>query len=340
MEGAAAAATPAASDEGEYRRPLLPPGIVSYTIRRLLWGIPVLLLISMLVFWILRLAPGDPVDSLLGPRYNEETAALIREKYGYNDPVHIQYLKYMRNLLLHADLGVSTRHQDFTVAEVILPKIWVSTQLGAMALVITFVVGIPVGVYAAMARGTPLDPVTISFWLALDAVPAFVAIPVLQWLFALQLGWVNLGWEGVYSPNTLLPVLIMSLPGVAGVARFMRASVIAVMSEDYVRTARAKGLRERTVIITHITRNALLPMITVIGLSLPGITAGALFTEQYFGIPGIAREALQAVTAPDFDVILALVLFGSTLFVLANIAIDVLYAVIDPRIRLGQTRGG
>lgn len=336
----AAAEGSRASAPEVYRRPLLPPGVVSYTVRRLLWGIPVLFAISILVFWILRLAPGDPVDSLLGPRYTEETAKLVREKYGYDDPVHIQYLKYMRNLLLHADPGVSTRHQDFSVSEVIWPKIWVSTQLGAMALLITFLVGIPVGVYAAMARGTPLDPMTISFWLAIDAVPAFVAIPILQWLFALKLGWVNLSWEGVYSVNAILPVLIMSLPGVAGVARFMRASVIAVMNEDYVRTARAKGLRERTVVITHITRNALLPMITVIGLSLPGITAGALFTEQYFGIPGIGREALEAVTAPDFDVVLALVLFGSTLFVIANILVDVAYAVIDPRVRIGQARGG
>jgi ABC-type dipeptide/oligopeptide/nickel transport system permease component len=119
----------------------------------------------------------------------------------------------------------------------------------------------------------------------------------------------------------------------------MRASVITVMNEDYVRTARAKGLKERTVVITHITRNAMLPMITVIGLSLPGITAGALFTEQYFGIPGIARESLAAITAPDFDVILALVLFGSTLFVLANVVVDISYAVIDPRVRVGARRG-
>jgi ABC-type dipeptide/oligopeptide/nickel transport system permease component len=131
----------------------------------------------------------------------------------------------------------------------------------------------------------------------------------------------------------------LSLPGVAGVARFMRASVIGVIGEDYVRTARAKGLRERTVVITHITRNALLPLITVIGLSLPGIAGGSLFIEQLFGIPGIGRESLEAVLAPDFDVILFLVLFSSFLFVMANVFIDVAYAFIDPRVRLGATRG-
>jgi ABC-type dipeptide/oligopeptide/nickel transport system permease component len=268
----------------------------------------------------------------------------VRAKYGYDEPFHIQYYKYMTNLA-QLDLGVSTRHQDFSVSEVIWPKILTSSRLGAIALVVTFVIGIPVGVYAAMARGTPLDPLTISFWLGLDAFPPFVSIPLLQWLFALELGLVSSQWDtnaplwGFFTPDAILPVLVISIPGIAGVARFMRASIIGVMTEDYVRTARAKGLYERTVVITHITRNAMLPMITVIGLSLPGIAGGALFVELYFGIPGIAAEALAAVRAPDFDVIMALVLFGSTLFVLANILVDISYAIIDPRVRVGATRG-
>jgi len=314
------------------------PGLLGYVIRRLLWAIPVLIAVSFIVFVILRAAPGDPVDSLLGQRYDEETAARLRAKYGYDQPIVQQYTTYMSNLV-KGDLGVSTRHQDFRVSEVIWPKIKVSSQLGAMALFIMFFLGIPIGIYAALARGTFLDPLTISFWLFLDAIPTFAVIPIAQYVLALKLGLVGLRWEGAFSPNAILPVLIMSLPGIAGVARFMRASVISVMHEDYVRTARAKGLRQRTVVITHITRNALLPMITVIGLSLPGITVGALFVEQYFGIPGIAREAFEAVIAPDFDVLLALVLFGSTLFVIANIVVDVSYAIIDPRVRVGASRG-
>ncbi|MEP6872324.1 MAG: ABC transporter permease [Anaerolineaceae bacterium] len=314
-------------------------GLFGYTVRRLLWAAPVLFIISVVVFYMLRLAPGDPVDAILQKNYQEEQAALLRKKYGYDEPIHIQYIKYMKNLA-QGDLGISTRHRDFTATEVILPKVWVSTQIGFIALLIIFSLGIPVGVYAAMARGTFLDPLTISSWLALDAVPTFVLIPVVQWLFALKLGIVGLGYEGVWSSHMVLPVLVLSLPGVAGVARLMRASVVGVLGEDYVRTARAKGLRERTVIITHITRNAMLPMVTVIGLSLPGITAGSLFVEQLFGIPGIGQESLAAALAPDFDVILALVLFGSFLFVMANVVIDVVYSMIDPRIRVGAVRGG
>lgn len=314
------------------------PGLIGYVIRRLLWAIPVLFAISFIVFLILRAAPGDPVDSLLGTRYNEETAAAVRAKYGYDQPAIQQYFTYMGNLF-QGDLGISTRHQDFSVSEVIWPKILVSSQVGAMAIFLSFAVGIPVGIYAALARGTFLDPLTISFWLAIDSVPVFVAIPILQYFFALELGWVKLAWDGVWSPNIILPVLTIALPGVAGIARFMRASIISVMNDDYVRTARAKGLKESTVVYTHILRNAMLPMITVIGLSLPGITAGALFVERFYNIPGIANEALDAVLAPDYDVMLGLVLFGSILFVFANIVVDVMYAVIDPRVRVGAARG-
>lgn len=313
-------------------------GLLAYTIRRLLWAIPVLLIISFTVFAMMRMAPGDPVDAILGARYQEEQAQRLREKYGYDDPIVVQYWKYMGNLA-QGDLGISTRHQTFSVSEIIWPKMWISARLGLIAMLISFTLGISAGIYAALARGTFLDPLTISFWLAIDAVPVFVAAPFLMWLFALKLDLVGLGWEGFTSPNIILPILILSLPGTAGIARFVRASVLSVVREDYIRTARAKGLKEQTVVFTHIARNALLPLITVIGLSLPGLAGGSLILEQMFGIPGIGAESFDAVLAPDFDVILALVLIGSTLFVTANILIDILYAVIDPRIRLGAARG-
>ncbi|MXY71765.1 MAG: ABC transporter permease [Dehalococcoidia bacterium] len=313
-------------------------GLAGYIIRRLLWTVPVIFLISVFVFLLLRLAPQDPIDSLLGQRYDEEIAVRLRAKYGYDRPLHIQYLKYVQNLF-QGDLGVSTQHGDFSVAEVVIPKIRVSAGLNIMAMILIFGLGIPVGVYAALVRGSFLDPLVIGFWLFIDAVPIFVSGVVAPWLFALQLGWVDLTYEGVLHPNIILPVFVMALPGVAGVARLMRASVIQVSTEEYVRTARAKGLRERTVVVTHVVRNALLPMITVIGLALPGLFAGSLFVELLFGIPGIGREALRAALGFDFDVVLGLVLFGSILFVLANILIDIAYGFIDPRIRITATRG-
>ncbi len=312
-------------------------GLAGYLVRRLLWAVPVLIAVSMLVFLALRFTPGDPVDTLLGNRYDEELAAQLRARYGYDQPIPVQYVKYVQNLL-QGDLGVSTKHVDFSVAEVILPKIRVSAAMGIMAVVVGFGLGIPIGVFAARRRGSFLDPLTIGSWLLLDSIPVFVVVPWAMWLFALTLGWVNLSYGGVFHPNIILPVLLISLPGVAGVARIMRASIIQVMGEDYLRTARAKGLREWTVVTRHLMRNALLPMITVIGLALPGIFAGALFTELLFGIPGVGREYLEALLARDYDVVLALVLFGSALFVFANIAVDMAYGFIDPRVRVGAAR--
>ena len=314
-------------------------GLAGYLIRRLLWAVPVLIAVSMLVFLLLRFTPGDPVDTLLGNRYDEELAARLRAKYGYDQPVHVQYLRYLENLL-QGDLGISTSHAEFSVAEVIIPKVRVSAAMGIMAVIVGFGLGIPVGIFAALRRGSSLDPLTIGFWLLLDSMPVLVVAPAAIWLFALALGWVNLSYAGVFHPNIILPVVLISLPGVAGVARIMRASIIQILGEDFIRTARAKGLRERTVVTRHITRNALLPMVTVIGLSLPGIAAGSLFTELFFGIPGIGREYLESLLDRDYDVVLALVLLGSALFVFANIAVDVAYGFIDPRVRVGATRGG
>lgn len=149
------------------------PGLSGYIVRRVLWAIPVLFLISIIVFFMLRLAPGDPVDAILGSRYQEDQARVLKEKYGYDKPIYVQYVKYMKNLA-EGDLGVSTRHREFTAKEVILPKIWVSTQVSLIALIITFGLGIPVGIYAALARGTFIDPLTIAFWLALEAIPVYV----------------------------------------------------------------------------------------------------------------------------------------------------------------------
>lgn len=314
-------------------------GLAGYILRRLLWAVPVIFAVSIILFVVLRLAPLDPIDSLLGVRYDEEIADRLRDKYGYDEPIHIQYLKYFENLF-QGDLGVSTRRLDFSVEEVVIPKVQVSAPMGAMALVLAYVLGIPIGIFAAAVRGTYKDPLTIGSWLLIDAIPIFVIAVWAMWFLALKVSWIDLSYKGVFHENIILPVLLMSFPGVAGVARFMRASMVQVIYEDYVRTARAKGLRERTVIVSHIARNAFLPMITSIGLSLPAIFTGSLFIELLFGIPGIAREMLEAIFVPDYDVVIGFGLFTFALFVLANILIDITYGFIDPRVRVEAERGG
>lgn len=314
-------------------------GILGYAIRRVLWAIPVLFLISIVVFVILRAAPTDPVDAILGRAQTPEAAERLRDKYGYDQPILVQYFKYMGNLF-QGDPGISVKHQDFALTEVLLPKMWISLQMNAWALLITFAIGIPVGIYAALARGTFIDPLVIGSWLTIEAVPTFVSAPFFIWLFAIKWDLISLSYEGIYSLNMILPIALLSLGGVAGVGRFMRASMIGVMGEDYVRTARAKGLRESTVVLTHIARNAMLPMVTAVGLSIPGLVIGSLFIEQAFGIPGMGRESFQAALTPDYDVLMAITLITSTLLVFANVVIDLVYGAIDPRVRVGAGRGG
>jgi ABC-type dipeptide/oligopeptide/nickel transport system permease component len=215
---------------------------------------------------------------------------------------------------------------------------WTSAQIAIMATILSFGLGIPIGIFTAIKRGGWQDPATISGLLFFQSVPIVVIIGVLQYVFARELGWVSLNWDGVYSPSVILPLVALTVPSLVGVARLARTMTIAVLAEDYVRTARAKGLRERVVVLRHVTRNAMLPLITVIGLSLAGVAEGAFFTETLFGIPGIARESINAVANRDYDVIMAITMVGAAIFIVANILIDISYALIDPRVRLGESR--
>jgi ABC-type dipeptide/oligopeptide/nickel transport system permease component len=232
-------------------------------------------------------------------------------------------------------MGVSLRYRDRPVMEIIGPKIWVSIQLGLWAFILTFLVGIPAGVYSALKQGTWRDPTLISFFLFFQSIPVLVSVPVLVLVFAAKLHWLPAGgFDGLFSKSIIIPTLALSLPGIAGVARLARAATLGTLHEDFVRTARAKGLDEPVVISRHVARNSLVPvMTTVIGLSLVGLVEGAIITETLLGIPGIGRFVFESVNGRDYNVILAIVMLITTLFVLANLAVDLLLIMIDPRIR-------
>ncbi|MBI1885064.1 MAG: ABC transporter permease [Chloroflexi bacterium] len=221
-----------------------------------------------------------------------------------------------------------------------------SFQYNALAFVIIFGIGIPAGVWSALRRGTWLDPATIGVLLFFPSVPVVITVPVFQWLFALKLDWLPAGgWEvreyfgflevGLFSKRIILPILILSLPGIAGVARYMRAQVLEVLDQDFIRTARAKGLREFIVVTRHVVRNALLPIATIMGFALVGLLGGSIFVETLLGIPGIGSYAFEAVGSRDYDGIMALVIITAAAFIVANLLVDIAYGLIDPRIRLG-----
>ena len=319
-------------------------GLAGYVLRRLLLAPVILLAISMATFALGRYAPADYVDVQAGGRARPETVERIKEERGLNDPVYEQYGRYVWNAV-HGDFGQSVRYRGTAVQDVIFPRLWVTVQYNFIVLVLTFAIGIPVGTWAALRRGTWLDPVAIGTFLLFASVPVVVSVPLMQWLFAVKLGWLPTGgWSehdfmgvklGMLSTEIILPVLILTLPGVAGVARYMRGQVIEVLDQDFVRTARAKGLREGTVVARHVARNALLPIATIMGFELAGLLAGSIFVETLLGIPGIGLYAFDSIGSRDYDSIMAIVLVGSAAFIAANLLVDIAYGFIDPRIRLG-----
>ncbi len=322
----------------------MPSGLASYIARRLLIVPFTLLVISFAAFSLGRYAPGDYVAAQAPPRANQETIDRIRHERGLDDPVYKQYVRYMGNLL-QGDLGISQNPRGVPVEDVLLPRLWVTFQINALVLIFTWVIGIPLGTWAALKRGTWLDPFAIGVFLFLASIPVLVSVPLLEWVLIVKLkllptgGWSTaeyLGVElGVFSKHAVLPVLVLTISGVAGLARYMRAQVLEVLDQDHVRTARSKGLRGDVIVMRHVMRNALLPIVTIFGFELAGLIGGSIFVETLLGIPGVGQLSFQAVTTRDYDTIMAIVLLGSTIFVLAMLTVDIAYGFVDPRVRSG-----
>ena len=309
-------------------------GVLPFLVRRLIAAIPVLLAVTATAFFIFRYAPGDPVSVRAGPRANPEQIERVKESLGLNDPKPVQYVRYMGKLL-RGDLGESYRRPGYSIAEIIKPKAWVSFQLNLFPFFLVYLLGIPIGIYLALRRGHWQDPTITALLLLATAIPVIVIIPFLQWLFALKLGWLPVGgWGGLFSKRIILPTIVMTLPGLAGIARLTRISVIQVLGEDFVRTARSKGLAEHIVITRHTLRNALLPLTNGIVLGLISLYISGLFVELLFGIPGLGREAYDSIGSRDYDLLMALTIMGAAGFVLANMILDIVYTIVDPRIRI------
>ena len=308
-------------------------GALPYIIRRLLAAIPVLLFVSAGTFFLGRYAPGDPVTMRTGGRVNPEQIERIRASLGLDDPIPVQYVRYMSRFV-RGDLGESYRRQGLKVSEIIFPKMWVSLRLNILPFILAYAIGVPLGIYSALKRGSWQDPTISSFLLFLAAIPTVVWMPILVYLFVLRLDWIpTVGWHGFLSTSIILPTFVLTIGSFAGVARVVRISMIQVMGEEFIRTARAKGLPESIVVGRHILRNSLLVLINGIIASLFTLYSGSLFVELGFGIPGIGRETFEAISGRDYDLFMALTMIGAISFVLTNLALDIVYTIIDPRIR-------
>jgi peptide/nickel transport system permease protein len=319
----------------------------SYVLRRILGAIPLIFGVLTLTFFIIRLAPGDPASFFIQPGVSPKVAEQMREQYGLNDPLIVQYFKWLGNIL-QGDFGRSfSRHQP--VFDVILEAVPITISLALIGITMEFIFGILLGVISAVKQGTKLDRTLTVSALFIHSMPEFWLSLMLIIIFSLKLGWFpasNLNSIGADSFGTVefildrlhhlvLPIFVLSLGGTAGLARYVRGQMLEVIRQDYIRTARAKGLSEKIVIFKHALRNALLPVVTILGGSLPALFSGALFIEVIFAIPGMGRIAVEAVFARDYPLIIANTFISGTLIVLGNLLADVLYAVVDPRIKLG-----
>ena len=328
-------------------------GKASYILRRLLWVLPILFVVTFATFALARFGPGDPIRVAAGNFRDEEAFERIRAARGLDKPIHEQYYLYMEGVLTRFDLGESFRYQGRTVNEVMFPAMWRSMQYNIIALAITMPMGIALGVFAAKRQGTWADPTAISSFLVIQSIPVLIWVPFALLIFALKLGVLPAsGWPqdcnvvlpalgdsyeciGVVSKEAIIPLLALSLPGIAVWGRFTRAFTLEVMKEDYVRTARAKGLSEYSVLKGHILRNAMLPLSTIIIFSFVTLLEGAFFIETLTGIPGVGLLSFEAVQGRDYDFIMAVVLVGAVTFVMASIVVDIVYTFIDPRVRYG-----
>ena len=307
-----------------------------YVVKRLIWLPFLVIIVTLVTFALLRFGPGDPVQIWLGQHQNDQVRERIRAKLGLDDPFVVQYVRYMEGVITRLDFGESFQFRGKSVREVIGTRILVSMQLNLAAVIITLGVGIPVGLLAALRQGTGWDNLIVSIALAFQSLPVFITAPVLLLVFALHLDVLpTSGWGGFFSPKIVMPAVVMGVPGIAIVVRLVRASVLDVIGQDYVRTARAKGLPESTVRYRHILRNALIPVTTSFGFILAGLAGGTFIVEIYFGIPGVGRLSLEALNARDYPVLMAFAIISTTLFVLANLIVDLMYPYLDPRIRLG-----
>ncbi len=321
-----------------------------FLIRRTLAAIPVLLLIIFVTFVLIRSTPGGPFDMVgEGRRVPESVVRGLERQYGLDQPLLVQFVTYLGSLArfdFGPSLGRSTLGQPVT--EIINRGLPVSMQIGTMAVIFGFLFGIPLGVLAALYHNTMVD-YTATFFAVLGAsIPNLVLGPLLIIIFAVILNWLpvmnnTIFRETIYNPAVIfsweyisaaiLPVFTMGSGMIAGIARLTRASLLQVMREDYIRTARAKGLRERTVIYGHALKNSLIPVATILGPLLAGVLTGSFIIEQIFNIPGIGKEFVESVTNRDYNLLIGVTIIYSTFLVAGNILVDVMYTWLDPRIR-------
>jgi ABC-type dipeptide/oligopeptide/nickel transport system permease component len=308
-----------------------------YALRRLALTVPVLLGVSLLVFTIMHIVPGDPVRLIAGPDAPEDVVARMRGELGLDRPLHVQYVSFLGRAL-QGDLGHSLRSRAAVVDE-ILARFPATLELTTASMGIAVLLGLPLGLVAAVRRATWVDYAAMGASLSTLSLPIFWVAIVAIWLFSLQLGWLPVSgrggpvWTWAGLRHILLPALTLATTSVAIISRLTRSGMLEVLGREYVVTARAKGVPETRVVSKHALKNALIPVVTVVGLQYGFLLGGAVVTETIFAWPGVGRLAMTSILQRDYPVVQGCVLLVAVLFVVINLAVDLVYGWLDPRIR-------
>ncbi|MBP3041155.1 ABC transporter permease [Bacillaceae bacterium Marseille-Q3522] len=314
--------------------------MISYIIRRTLMAIPLLFGITVLSFLIMQMAPGDPQSLLIDPSLKPEDKAALAEKYGFNDPVYVQYGRWLGNMV-QGDFGTSLIRRGVPVSEMIMNRLPNTLLLMISSTLIAFIIAIPFGIISAMRPYSKLDyTVTVTSFLGV-AVPSFWFGIILIMFFSLNLAWFPVGGAATLNQpfsildrlhHLILPAFVLAAGDTAALTRYTRSSMLDVLGQDYIRTAKAKGFKEKKVVVKHGFRNGMIPIITLFGLMLPNFIGGAAITESIFSWPGIGQLFIDAAFQRDYPVIMALTVISAVLVIIGNLLADILYAVFDPRI--------
>lgn len=299
-------------------------------LKRIVISIPVLIGVILLIFIMLRIVPGNPVSTMLGEHVNQAIIDKVSREMGLDQPLYIQFFKYIGNAI-QGDFGTSYR-LNRNVTSIILEAFPNTVKLALCAAVFSWIIGIVTGIIAAIKQNKLLDRLFMGVALMGVSMPVFMIALVMQYIFAFKLKWFPVsGYDSLAC--MVLPAIVLGWNSAGSIARMTRSNVLEVMQDDYIRTARAKGLREYRVIIGHALKNAMLPVVTMMALQIASMLSGAVITESVFGIPGIGRLAVNAIETRDMPLLQGTVVFTTVLVIMGNLAADLLYSVLDPRIR-------
>ena len=304
--------------------------MLKFTMKRLVYLVLVLVGVSFLVFLLLYMTPGDPVRMMLGESATPEAQAELRLELGLDDPFLVQYGRYIKNIVVHQDLGTSysTRRPVLDEIMTVFPN---TVKLSTAAIIIAVILGTFLGIVSAVKQNSLLDNAVMVLALIGTSAPIFWIGILMIILFSVNLGWLPPSGFGSFK-QLIMPALALGMQSTAVVARMTRSSMLEVIRQDFVKTARAKGQKESVVIMKHVFRNALIPVITVVGLQFGTLLGGAMLTEVVFSIPGVGRLMIEAIKQRDFPIVQGSVLFVAACFSLVNLAVDLLYAVVDPKV--------